>query len=130
MTNDYETKIAMQNAHCISDEDAYFEARPQIDNHDRRKVFQAGHQRGYEAAHASQQARIDALEAKLAEVSKDAVLAELEKCAKLAENMPLNSDKAHLAYRFSNDSKAMSWDIAFAIRTHAASYEAIKKDKQ
>ena len=40
----------------------------------------------------------------------------LEKAAKLAENMPLNSNEEIHAYRFSNDCKAISWDIAFAIR--------------
>jgi len=43
-------------------------------------------------------------------------IGERETCAKVAESMPLQCTKAHHAYRSSDDSKAMAWDISFAIR--------------
>ena len=45
-------------------EDAYFEARPQIDCNDRRKVFDAGYERGWEERNR----KVMALQAKLDEV--------------------------------------------------------------
>lgn len=47
--NDYENNIAMREAHHIHDADAYFNARPQIAGSDRRKVFEAGYERGWQA---------------------------------------------------------------------------------
>ena len=41
---------ALMEANCIVAEDEYFAARPQIDNRDRRVVFQAGFKRAWEAA--------------------------------------------------------------------------------
>jgi hypothetical protein len=46
---DYERNVALRNAHHIHDSDAYFEARPQIDSNDRRKVFEAGYERAWES---------------------------------------------------------------------------------
>ena len=41
---------AIRQGHEIVASDGYFEARPQIDSNDRRKVFQAGFERGWDAA--------------------------------------------------------------------------------
>ncbi len=41
---------AIRQGHEIAASDGYFEARPQIDSNDRRKVFQAGFERGWDAA--------------------------------------------------------------------------------
>jgi len=41
---------AVIEANCMSKEDEYFAARPQIDFNDRRKVFQAGFERAWQAA--------------------------------------------------------------------------------
>ena len=46
----YEQAHAIRQGHEISASDGYFEARPQIDSSDRRKVFQAGFERGWDAA--------------------------------------------------------------------------------
>ncbi len=46
----YEHRYAIRQGHEISASNAYFEARPQIDSNDRRKVFQAGFERGWDAA--------------------------------------------------------------------------------
>ena len=46
----YEQAHAIRQGHEISASDGYFEARPQIDSNDRRKVFQAGFERGWDAA--------------------------------------------------------------------------------
>jgi hypothetical protein len=51
--NDYERNLALLGAHHIHDSDAYFDARPQIDSDDRRKVFEAGYERAWKAAHLS-----------------------------------------------------------------------------
>jgi len=42
-----EHERALMEAHRISSLDAHMEARPQIDNADRRKVFEAGHDAGW-----------------------------------------------------------------------------------
>ena len=39
----------------------------------------------------------------------------IEKCAKVAMDMPMSIDEIH-EYRASDDSKAMAWDISHAIR--------------
>lgn len=44
---------ALRQGHEIAASDGYFEARPQIDSNDRRKVFEAGFQRGWDAALAT-----------------------------------------------------------------------------
>lgn len=41
----------LMEANCIVAEDEYFAARPQIDNRDRRVVFQAGFKRAWESAY-------------------------------------------------------------------------------
>jgi len=43
---------AVMEANCIAWEDAYFAARPQLDCNDRRKAFQAGFERAWQAARA------------------------------------------------------------------------------
>lgn len=45
-----EQEHAIRQGHEIAASDGYFEARPQIDSNDRRKVFQAGFERGWDAA--------------------------------------------------------------------------------
>ena len=45
-----EKNRALMEAHHIAAADEYFEARPQIDCNDRRKVFEAGFQRAWNAA--------------------------------------------------------------------------------
>jgi hypothetical protein len=57
-------------------EDAYFEARPQIDGHDRRKVFDAGFERAWEAALA--QDSFQKLGARLTELLDEDQWAECE----------------------------------------------------
>lgn len=47
---DFEHHHAIRQGHEIAASDGYFEARPQIDSNDRRKVFQAGFERGWDAA--------------------------------------------------------------------------------
>lgn len=49
----HERRHAIRQGHEIATSDAYFEARPQIDSNDRRKVFQAGFERGWDAAMAA-----------------------------------------------------------------------------
>lgn len=46
----YEQQRAIRQGHEIAASDSYFDARPQIDNNDRRKVFEAGFERGWDAA--------------------------------------------------------------------------------
>jgi len=46
-----ERNIALQEAHQNSDEDSYFDARPQInDSFEQRRIFRAGHKFGFESA--------------------------------------------------------------------------------
>ena len=45
-----EQEHAIRQGHEIAASDGYFAARPQIDSNDRRKVFQAGFERGWDAA--------------------------------------------------------------------------------
>ena len=45
-----EREIALREGAQASAEEEYFDARPQIDGHDRRRVFGAGFQRGWDAA--------------------------------------------------------------------------------
>ena len=45
-----ERDYVLMEANCVVSEDEYFAARPQIDNRDRRLVFQAGFKRAWEAA--------------------------------------------------------------------------------
>lgn len=45
---DFERRHAIRQGHEIAASDGYFEARPQIDSNDRRKVFQAGFERGWD----------------------------------------------------------------------------------
>ena len=63
---------ALRQGHGIASEDGYFEARPQIDSMDRRKVFGAGFERGWEAALAAApaQERIQALELEVRQLTE------------------------------------------------------------
>jgi hypothetical protein len=45
---DFERRHAIRQGYEIAASDGYFEARPQIDSNDRRKVFQAGFERGWD----------------------------------------------------------------------------------
>ena len=61
-----EQEIALREGEMIGAEDAYFKARPQIDCNDRRKVFQSGFTRGWDAArpdypHGLRDGEIDAI---------------------------------------------------------------------
>jgi hypothetical protein len=53
--SDSEKARIWREAECIAAEDAYFEARPQIDGDDMRRVFDAGFERAWD----QQQAKID-----------------------------------------------------------------------
>lgn len=57
--SDSEENFALRQGHGIASEDGYFEARPQIDSIDRRRVFGAGFERGWEAALAAAPAQPD-----------------------------------------------------------------------
>lgn len=60
----YELDRATMEAQRNAAEDAYFDARPQLDLHDRRKVFDAGYERGWEERNRevmALQAKIDEL---------------------------------------------------------------------
>ena len=48
----YEQSYDIRQGHEIASSDAYFKARPQIDGLDRRNVFRAGFERGWDAARA------------------------------------------------------------------------------
>lgn len=48
ITDDYETNAALRNAHEIVAVDAYFKARPHLDNTLERKIFTEGFSRGWE----------------------------------------------------------------------------------
>lgn len=60
--NQYERHMAIQEAYQIHDSDEYFKARPQLECGDRRKVFYAGHIRGYQAATQASEQRITELQ--------------------------------------------------------------------
>ena len=45
-----EKKRALMEAHEIAASNEYFSARPQIDTNDRRKVFEAGFRKAWDAA--------------------------------------------------------------------------------
>jgi hypothetical protein len=47
---DAESERCIMESHQISHSDEYFDARPQIDTADRRRVFEAGFAKGYRAA--------------------------------------------------------------------------------
>jgi phage shock protein A len=66
--NDRERKIAICEAEEIDASDAYFAARPSIDRAEIRVVFG----RAFEKAWNKQQSTIDALQARIAELEKDA----------------------------------------------------------
>lgn len=50
MSENYELNRAIMESSLSEHEDAYFAARPQIDTLDRRRVFEAGFQRAWQAA--------------------------------------------------------------------------------
>lgn len=60
--SDHETNIAKREGAEIAQSNAYFSARPTTDTNDRRNVFEAGFNRGWESAHVI----IAELEAQLA----------------------------------------------------------------
>ena len=72
----YELRRVVMEAARNSAEDAYFEARPQIDCNDRRKVFGAGFERAWDAALA--QPPLQSLGTRLAELLDDDQWAECE----------------------------------------------------
>jgi hypothetical protein len=72
----YELRRATMEAARNSAEDAYFEARPQIDSSDRRKVFDAGFERAWE--YALTQASFHKLGARLADLLDEDQWAECE----------------------------------------------------
>ena len=45
-----ERDIALMEANCIVAEDEYFSARPQLDDHLKRRIFQTGFKCAWEAA--------------------------------------------------------------------------------
>ncbi|MGJ0509099.1 MAG: hypothetical protein ACR652_18650 [Methylocystis sp.] len=56
-SREFEKEYAIREGERVHAENEYFKHRPQIDNTDRRRVFDAGFDRGYEAAqsrHASE----------------------------------------------------------------------------
>lgn len=60
--------MAIQEAYQIHDSDEYFKARPQLECGDRRKVFYAGHIRGYQAATKASESEINSLNERVAEL--------------------------------------------------------------
>lgn len=66
--NQYEHHMAIQEAYQIHDSDEYFKARPQLECGDRRKVFYAGHIRGYQAATKASESEINSLKERVAEL--------------------------------------------------------------
>lgn len=48
--NSYERDVALRESSRIHINNEYFKARPQVDNDDRRNVFDAGYDRGWQAA--------------------------------------------------------------------------------
>lgn len=65
--SEHEKNIALRNGHEIAQSEAYFLARPQIDTKDRRNVFEAGFNRGWESA----QVAFTQLQAKIEELEKN-----------------------------------------------------------
>lgn len=65
---DYERAHAIRQGNEIAASDGYFGARPQIDTNDRRKVFQAGFERGWDG-HADQVEALSAAQAGVPEAS-------------------------------------------------------------
>jgi hypothetical protein len=61
--NSYEHDVALRESSRIHSNDEYFKARPQIDNHDRRNVFDAGYDRGWQAAQQQSAGEIAELKA-------------------------------------------------------------------
>ena len=68
--NQDERNIAMQEAYQINDSDEYFKARPQLECEDRRKVFYAGHIRGYQAATQASESEINSLKQRIKELEE------------------------------------------------------------
>lgn len=66
--NQYERHMAIQEAYQIHDSDEYFKARPQLECGDRRKVFYAGHIRGYQAATQASESEINSLKQRVEEL--------------------------------------------------------------
>ena len=69
--NQYERHMAIQEAYQIHDSDEYFKARPQLECGDRRKVFYAGHIRGYQAATQACESEINSLKERVEELQAD-----------------------------------------------------------
>lgn len=66
--NSYEHDVALRESSRIHSNDEYFKARPQIDNHDRRNVFDAGYDRGWQAAQQQSAGEIAELENSLQKI--------------------------------------------------------------
>lgn len=83
--NEFEKHIALQESHYIKNSDDYFNARPQIGGSDRRKVFEAGHKRGYTAARAESEKELAGLQEqlKIQHIDLDRLITALERLAKL-----------------------------------------------
>lgn len=66
----YEHNVALRESSRIQSNDEYFKARPQIDNHDRRNVFDAGYDRGWQAAQQQSASEIAELKEKINQFEK------------------------------------------------------------
>lgn len=67
----FERNVALSEANHIHDANAYFKARPQIDSADRRRCFEAGHIRAWQAATAEANKRIAELEKEISELKEE-----------------------------------------------------------
>ena len=88
--SEHEKNIARRNGHEIAQSEAYFLARPQIDSNDRRNVFEAGFNRGWESAHVF----ITDLEAQLAALTHAIVERDLIIGQYIAEVYPPTAGEA------------------------------------
>lgn len=70
-SEEFEKNIALREAHQIHDSNEYFNARPQISGSDRRKVFEAGYTRAWQACDELNKARIAELEELLKDRESD-----------------------------------------------------------
>jgi hypothetical protein len=75
-----ETYLAVRESCANSASEEYFDARPHSDDNERRRVFYAGHCKGYDAASELLQKRIYELESKAANRQTwiDEVLAQVQ----------------------------------------------------
>lgn len=87
--NQYEHHMVIQEAYQIHDSDEYFKARPQLECGDRRKVFYAGHIRGYQAATKARDSEINSLKQRVEELQADnlRLMEALERIVKAEDNI-------------------------------------------